>query len=643
MSRFALRIFIAVALVAGAAQATFAEKRVALVIGNSAYVNGPTLANPVRDAKAVAEALRGVGFLEVTEGYNLTKPQFNSALKRFGDAAASADWALIFFAGHGIAVGGETYLLPVDAVLARSEHADDEAVSLSRVRAKASGAKALRLIILDSCRNNPFFARMRLEGSKRALSRGLARPPEPLGGELIAYATREGDVADDGEGTHSPFTAAFLQHVLEPGLEVGFLFRRIRASVLKSTGGEQDPATYGSLSDTPLFFSDSTDQPPSPLGEAARAWAEIKELKDTAVFEAFRTQYGSSNALYGKLAAQKVEELKPSKAASKEEPSSSWWPWASRQRAEPGGAPAKVALAAPPKPVVSDDACDGLLVSVAQASAPPCIRPGSGVSFKDCPDCPEMVIAPSGSFIMGSPGGGDYEGPQHKVTILKPFAVGQFAITRGQFAKFVNATGHNTDGDCETWTGSAWPQQTPATWRSAGFSQEDDHPVVCVSWNDAKAYVAWLSTNTGASYRLLSEAEREYVARAGTTTPFWWGASITTEQANYDGTEVYAGGTKGEYRARTLPVKSLKPNPWGLYQVHGNAFDWVEDCWHDSYIGAPTDGSAWTAGQCKSRLIRGGSWDSYPWILRSAYRRDVSFPEYRYNLIGFRVARTLNP
>jgi formylglycine-generating enzyme required for sulfatase activity len=139
------------------------------------------------------------------------------------------------------------------------------------------------------------------------------------------------------------------------------------------------------------------------------------------------------------------------------------------------------------------------------------------------------------------------------------------------------------------------------------------------------------------------EAEREYVARAGTTTPFWWGSSITPKQANYDGKYTYAGGgSKGEYRDRTVPVDSFEPNPWGLYQVHGNVFDWVEDCWNDSNNGNPGDGSARTTGDCSGRVVRGGSWFLDPQALRSAYRvwNSSDFRDYGR---GFRLARTLNP
>jgi formylglycine-generating enzyme required for sulfatase activity len=169
-------------------------------------------------------------------------------------------------------------------------------------------------------------------------------------------------------------------------------------------------------------------------------------------------------------------------------------------------------------------------------------------------------------------------------------------------------------------------------------------PVIDVSWNDAKAYVSWLSRKTGKAYRLLSEAEREYVTRAGTTTPFWWGASISTARANYNGEWTYGGGPVGEFRKKPLTVDSFEPNPWGLYQVHGNVADWVDDCWNASYRGAPADGSAWTTGDCTNsgRVLRGGRWVSYPQHVRSA-DRDFNWPTYRNFNVGFRVARSLDP
>jgi formylglycine-generating enzyme required for sulfatase activity len=155
--------------------------------------------------------------------------------------------------------------------------------------------------------------------------------------------------------------------------------------------------------------------------------------------------------------------------------------------------------------------------------------------------------------------------------------------------------------------------------------------------------VRWLSDQTGKAYRLLTDAEWEYVARAGTTTPFWWGASITPAKANYDANYTYGGSSKGEWRKATVPAASFAANPWGLFNVHGNVWEWCADVWHDNYNGAPTDGSAWLqGGDASRRVVRGGSWDSYPQYLRSADRFG-SATNNRRSYLGFRVARTLNP
>jgi formylglycine-generating enzyme required for sulfatase activity len=248
--------------------------------------------------------------------------------------------------------------------------------------------------------------------------------------------------------------------------------------------------------------------------------------------------------------------------------------------------------------------------------------------FKECDACPEMIVVPAGMFVMGSPESEAereiWEGPQHRVTIPKPFAVSPFAITGEQFEAFVKATDRVLPDNCRTAPDP--PQYGPL-------------PSVCVSWNDAKAYVEWLAMTTGKPYRLLSEAEREYVARAGTTTPFWWGSSISTDQANYDGNRTY-GGPKGKDRHTTLPVGTFAPNAWELYQVHGNVWEWVEDCWNLSYDGAPADDRPWTQGDCNYRALRGGSWGNGPNDLRAAARSGFTVDSREWGF-GFRVARTL--
>ncbi|MBC6414741.1 MAG: SUMF1/EgtB/PvdO family nonheme iron enzyme, partial [Chromatiales bacterium] len=244
-------------------------------------------------------------------------------------------------------------------------------------------------------------------------------------------------------------------------------------------------------------------------------------------------------------------------------------------------------------------------------------------TFRDCSNCPQMVRVPSGSFLMGSPEDEpdrySDEGPQHRVTIPQPFAVGKYEVTRGQFEAFVNATGYDAGVD----------------WRHPGFNA---HPVVYVSWHDAQAYVDWLTRSTGKSYRLLSEAEWEYVARAGTTTAYHFGNTINPSQANYD---------YGQYNQGTVAVGHYPANAFGLHDVHGNVWEWVEDCSHDDYDGAPADGSAWVSS-CRYRysrefrVLRGGSWNESPRFLRSAYRGG-NVASDRVSNVGFRVARTLTP
>ncbi len=282
----------------------------------------------------------------------------------------------------------------------------------------------------------------------------------------------------------------------------------------------------------------------------------------------------------------------------------------------------------------------------------------SGQTIKDCDVCPELVVIPAGTFTMGSSAAEqaqakaagalskytDWENPQHGVRV-QSFAAGKYAVTRGEFSAFVRTTGYQTEAEkgdgCFVAKDNAWKKDGSANWRNAGFRQTDAHPVVCVSWNDAQAYAQWISRSSGQPYRLPSEAEREYMTRAGSQSAFWWGDSISTTQANYDGNYSYNGSPKGEYRGGTVPVHSFEANPWGLYNVHGNVWEWVEDWFHESYDGAPTDGSAWlSGGEQKYRVLRGGSWYNDPWYLRSAGRNQYAADFSNVNT-GFRLARTL--
>ena len=273
--------------------------------------------------------------------------------------------------------------------------------------------------------------------------------------------------------------------------------------------------------------------------------------------------------------------------------------------------------------------------------SPPAVfrAPGAPTEIWDAPDAPQMVVIPAGEYTMGSPASEQdrsADETQHRVTIGYSFAVGKYDVTRDEFATFVQATGYKAKDDdgCFTYDGKTFNKDSRASWSRPGFGQTGSDPVVCVSWDDAEAYVAWLSQKTGHSYRLLSESEWEYASRAGTTTAYYWGDAVGTGNANCVGC-----GSRWDNK-QTSPSGSFAPNGFGLYDMAGNAWQWLGDCYNDSYAGAPTDGSAWGSGTCGQRVLRGGSWFSYPGSARSANRgRDNT--GYRNTVLGFRVARTL--
>jgi formylglycine-generating enzyme required for sulfatase activity len=282
-----------------------------------------------------------------------------------------------------------------------------------------------------------------------------------------------------------------------------------------------------------------------------------------------------------------------------------------------------------------------------------------GTVFRDCPDCPEMVVIPAGSLIMGSPDSEKAwaashgaspqsvadEAPQHQVTI-RSFALGKYDVTRAEYAVFARETGYPLGDGCGK-DSFKWNKQPDLNWQKPGFNQTDRDPVVCISWQDAQAYISWLNrkvhgaTSSDGPYRLSTESEWEYAARAGATTKFWWGDDVSgaSDHAWY----------KDNSAGHTHPVGSKDPNAFGLYDVVGDVWQWPEDCYAESYSGAPTDGRANETGvsdprpngtkKCM-RVDRGSSWLYPAWLLRSA-TRERNPADYRNVIMGFRVARTL--
>ena len=656
-------------------------QRVALVIGNSAYEHVPTLTNPVNDATDIGTAFERLGF-DVTRIENVGQQKFRRALQEFGRAAAVSEVAVIFYAGHGIEVDQRNYLIPVDARLASDQDVEFETVGLDLVMRAVDGASELRLVILDSCRDNPFAVLMQRAGATRSIGRGLARV-EPVSQTLVAYAAKGGTVASDGVGRNSPYSKALLSQIETPGLELDLMFRRVRDEVLRLTGGRQEPFTYGSLSSQgaylaqpvtgishgnltqgrPITESENPQIQLELLSLEREFWKSIKTSDDVADFHAYLNRF--SNGIYVDLARNRIKRLgkansqnistsnvtnleaPASKAPTPDEIESSLELSRSERRKvqeglavagfDPGGADGlfgqrtRVAIgrwqlsSGSDKTGYLDVKSAKVLIALA-AEFVPARSPGD--VFRDCKSCPQMVVVPAGDFMMGSPSSeedrNDDESPRHRVTISKPFAVGKYEITFSQWDACVTEGGCSHRPSDESWGRS-------------------ERPVINVNWNDTKEYVKWLSGKTGNQYRLLSESEWEYVARAGTTGPFHFGRTISTDQANYDGRVVYGSGRKGVFREKTVSVGSFPSNGYGLHDVHGNVWEWVEDCWHASYAGAPKDGGAWTTGgYCTDRVLRGGSWLSDPRHVRAA-NRDGNETGVRFDTIGFRVARTLTP
>lgn len=282
-----------------------------------------------------------------------------------------------------------------------------------------------------------------------------------------------------------------------------------------------------------------------------------------------------------------------------------------------------------------------------------------GTVLKDCPDCPELVVLPPGKFLMGAnPGEEEKEKlidalknksqPQHEVNITS-LAFGKHEITVAQFKAFVNSSGYNSGLGCTVWTGSKLEFDNSKDWRNPGFNQDDNHPVSCISWDDANAYVRWISQRTGKNYRLPNESEWEYAARSNTNSSRYFSednsicsfanVSDLAAKTKVSGSSTWTFANCDDRYAYTAPIGSYRPNIFGLYDMLGNVWEWTQDCWNEDYIGAPRDGSSWSAGDCNKRVIRGGSWYNNPQFLRSAFRVSSNQSIRNFNF-GFRVLRS---
>ncbi|MDP1732867.1 MAG: SUMF1/EgtB/PvdO family nonheme iron enzyme [Sulfuritalea sp.] len=531
------------------------EKRVALVIGNSAYKDAP-LKNPVNDAKDMAATLRRLGF-DVIEKTNVSQKDINRAIAQFGEKLRADTVALFFYAGHGMQVKGKNYIIPIDAHITGEATVRAEAVDVDTVMDQLA-ISPMNIVILDACRNNPF------ERKFRSTSGGLAQMDAPKG-SLIAYATAPGKTAADGESRNGLYTQELLKHIQTPGLPLETVFKRVRNGVMAASGEAQTPWEASSLTGE-FFFrpvagatSVTAPQIVAPVDLTAvevSFWESIKNSTDAEDYQAYLDKYPS-----GQFVALAERRVKKKKTKTEDA--------ASTSEVAPGDA------------------------------------------FKDCADCPEMVIIPAGSFEMG--GAGDNEKPIHRV-VLKGFALGRTEVTQGQWKAVM---GNN-----------------PSGFKDCG----DDCPVEKVNWDEAREFAHRLSKKTGKTYRLPSEAEWEYACRAGGKQTYCGGEA--TDSVAWTGNSAGISWFASSSGNQTHAVARKQANAWGLHDMSGNVWEWTEDCWNASYVGAPGDGSAWLSGDCGQRVLRGGSWLNPPQVAGSAVRSKMEAKDGNY-IIGFRLLRKL--
>ena len=707
-----------------------AERRVALVIGNEAYEAAGALDNPVSDATKISAALERLGF-DVVKGIDLDMSGFRNAVRDFSNKLDGADVALFYYAGHGVQVNGQNFLLPVDATLNTESDLDFATIDVDLILRQMERHPAVKLVFLAACRNNPFeqalTRSMGRSRAVRALGQGLA-PIEASGGVMIGFATDPGAVAFDGIGENSPFTEALLKHIETPGLEINVMMTRVRSEVYAATSQRQRPWVTTSLLGEVYLKTEDVPTPsvPEPALSPDRSqfdltfWESIKDSLHPRDYLAYLDQF--PDGVFAWLAKNRIAALedevanktRPAPLAINEEPqvltsapsALSDAPQSSLDGGQVAGLPpgtvnrnkaseptlqgqirsepsaighsADAALDSPsgtglldlssaqeippklpiPRPALSETEQlarispeDGIEAQMpSEGDRPAAVQSfdwatGPTAGRRDCDVCPAMVTLTGGTFLMGSPpGSGEAaERPQRKVDIA-PFKLSKGEITVGQFAAFVKETGYRPSGACFVWTSAGkMRKSSTASWRAPGYDVTDGSPVACVNWTDAIRYVDWLNEKTNGGYRLASEAEFEFAARAGSETSFFWGkpadACNAVNGAAADSRFRWRNRSCEDGYATIATVGAMPANAFGVTEMIGNLWEWTADCWNGSHRGAPSDGTARTRGSCKSRVLRGGSWDDPLENLRSAYR--VGIPaNRRQGNVGFRVAKS---
>ncbi len=584
-------------------------KRVALIVGIGAYQHLSSLDNPVSDAKAIAAELKRHGFA-VSEHYDLARADLLDALEGFKREAEGAEVALVYYAGHGMEIDGKNVVAPTDMEIECAKKTTIRAIELDQLFA-AAGPAPQQIVLLDACRNNPFPQCPSRGANAGSGFRGFSRLTEEDRALLIANATLSGQLAADGDsGSHSPFAQSLLKNFDEhPRLFLRDLLELTARDVRVASRGSQVPeiTTRGG---SPKVCLDATGcgettlaLPPEGVLSDQAALTETRAILKQLGFISETSRGSGDDALED--AVKRFQAKAGLTADGQVTPSLLAVLRATKTQIG--------ALPVMPKPGTSAPIISGPLEHEV------------GSTFRDCESCPDMVVAPAGRFLMGAAkadkGHQPAEEPQHEVTVAAPLAIAKFEITFDEWETCA------LEGGCANYR----PQD--------GGWGRGRRPVIYVSHDDAKSYVDWLRQKSSKAYRLLSESEWEFAARGGTSTSFAGGETLQPTQANFDASSQTSSRKPGTYQGMSVEVGSFPPNPYGLHDMEGNVFEWVEDCSNQTHAGAPADASP-RGGDCQRRMAKGGAWYYEAEFARPSAR--MSFPKgSRLNVIGFRVARPL--
>jgi formylglycine-generating enzyme required for sulfatase activity len=544
-------------------------RRVALVIGNGSYPQSPVGSLPA-DARAFADVLRDDGF-DVVYAENARRAEMEAAIGVFTRKLGWGVTAVVYYGGHAVQYQDRNFLLAIDSKIATEADVRTEGIDIDLILDPLIVSRpAGCVVILDAARKNSW------QQIVSGRVRGLAHQP-PIQGLTVIYPVAAGEVVGDVPRSANLFAVELIKSVKVPGLSFKEVFRRVRTAVAQATRDQQIPSE-SSPSPDDLVISSTRKTAATPAQPVRAAdpvelgfWDTIKRSDNPADFKAYLDSY--PDGPFAVIARARLEQIE-AKAATR----------------TPAPAPPP---AAPQPPAASQPAA-------------------SQAAIRDCPQCPEIVLIAAGAFEMGSTEMFDFEAPVHQVSIRKPFYIGRREVTFEEWDVCI------AEGGCK---------QRPDD-RGMGRARR---PAIDLDWDDAKGYTAWLSQKTGHTYRLPSESEWEYVARAGSTTTYPWGKTVDKDKAN-------CIGCTTDPLKKAVDTGTFKPNAFGIYDMTGNAAEWVEDCWNDNYRGAPADGSAWTKPQCRERVLRGGSFNNDPRYLRSAARFKYDH-DVRFYTNGFRVVR----